>query len=938
MNRWLTELGLAWRSGHIAALAPLLLLPVQKQSLLEVPIVVQVQAPSPAAVEAKLKEAIALQYAGRIADAEAAAREAVAAAAMLPRKTDTRVATAKTVLAGILSDRGAYQEAERLLKEAISTFDARLGPGNAMTTGTLGALGLLYYRQGRHQEAAAILQAAVGGMAKAYGKNSIDTIEMRNALASVLAALGRREEAVAEFQQVFDIAKRHGPKARDVAASAANNLGVMYNSMGKPAEAVTAYRQSYELNVAEFGADSPAAILNLVNAAVTYRDSGYPDQALPLFKQALDSREKSLGPDHPDTILVLNNIGWLELGQGDASAALSYLRPALAGYDRFRARQARGIRETGASVGERYVSRTVLGILKASAMQKAGSGIAPAAIAEAFEAAQRTHVTAAAASLARAGARFASDAGELGDTIRHGQDLLNRWRDLEAKRMASISSPPKMRNMQLEAALRDEQSAIDAQLDEIDHLLAARYPAYASLTDPSPVSVKDVQQLLQPDEALLLVSTFGGANGSGTFSWLVTRDDASMIGSDTSIGDVAMTVERLRCGLDPTVWTDATGRTACTRIGAQFDDQTGLPRFDAADAYALYQLLLEPLAAKLAGRRLIVVAPDPIASIPFQILLTAPPGSNPASLKDLAWLGKATPVSVLPSVQALRVLRGGAVRPAAPQPYVAFGDPVLSGNLECPQVIPTDDSCPDLSKGPQIALRGTRAARAPSASLTGIFKNSMVDVEAVRSLCPLPESATEIRCVAKSLKAAEADVHLGEAATIEAVRRADLERYRIVHFATHGLVAGDLASADGSLAEPALVLTPPSSARPDDDGLLKASDIVGLRLNADLVILSACNTAAGGVPGGEAMSGLASAFIYAGARSLLASNWPVESDAAVRITTGLVNELAAHPEIGRAEALRRATVQLLDDGDEADAHPAIWAPFSLIGEGGRTQP
>jgi CHAT domain-containing protein len=157
----------------------------------------------------------------------------------------------------------------------------------------------------------------------------------------------------------------------------------------------------------------------------------------------------------------------------------------------------------------------------------------------------------------------------------------------------------------------------------------------------------------------------------------------------------------------------------------------------------------------------------------------------------------------------------------------------------------------------------------------------------------------------------------------------------VVHFATHGLLAGDTEAMARREGEPALVMTPPD--RPEngnDDGLLTASEVMQLKLNADWVILSACNTAAGDKLGAEPLSGLARAFFYAGARALLVSHWPVYSDAAAQLIDKTFAELRQHRTIGRSEALRRAMVDLMDDPRQEDnPHPSIWAPFSLAGEG-----
>ncbi len=179
-------------------------------------------------------------------------------------------------------------------------------------------------------------------------------------------------------------------------------------------------------------------------------------------------------------------------------------------------------------------------------------------------------------------------------------------------------------------------------------------------------------------------------------------------------------------------------------------------------------------------------------------------------------------------------------------------------------------------------------------------------------------------------------VYLGERARVARVKAlsasGELARARVVHFATHGLLAGQTAMFAKNKAEPALLLTPPDKASEEDNGLLTASEVAQLNLNADWVVMSACNTAAGSNEGAEALSGLARAFFYAGARSLLVSHWAVDSEAAVAITTGAVNAMKAEPKIGRAEALRRAEAALIAKGGD-NAHPSVWAPFVLVGNG-----
>src|SRR5271170_3549456 len=179
------------------------------------------------------------------------------------------------------------------------------------------------------------------------------------------------------------------------------------------------------------------------------------------------------------------------------------------------------------------------------------------------------------------------------------------------------------------------------------------------------------------------------------------------------------------------------------------------------------------------------------------------------------------------------------------------------------------------------------------------------------ALPPLPETADELRAVAKELGARSEDIELGDAASVTNVKHAQLDNYRIVYFATHALVAGEVEKFAKAKAEPALVLSIPDKPSEEDDGLLRASDVAMLKMNADFVVLSACNTAAGDKPGAEALSGLARAFFYAGARSLVVSHWEVDSDSTVELMEGLFDALKVNPHLSYAEALRMSMLHMI---------------------------
>ena len=187
-----------------------------------------------------------------------------------------------------------------------------------------------------------------------------------------------------------------------------------------------------------------------------------------------------------------------------------------------------------------------------------------------------------------------------------------------------------------------------------------------------------------------------------------------------------------------------------------------------------------------------------------------------------------------------------------------------------------------------------------------VYKGSNADLDQLRALPELPETADELKRIAQYLRAPEDKIYLRERATETALKSTDLASSRVVAFATHGLVGGEISG----LAEPALVMTPPDEATDEDDGLLKASEVAQLKMNADIILLSACNTASGDKLGAEGLSGLSRAFIYAGARSLLVSHWSVESTSAAELTTGMFDAISSDAKVGRSQALQSSIIRL----------------------------
>ncbi|MFE3838415.1 CHAT domain-containing protein [Pseudogemmobacter sonorensis] len=548
--------------------------------------------------------------------------------------------------------------------------------------------------------------------------------------------------------------------------------------------------------------------------------------------------------------------------------------------------------------------RPVSALLFSLALAALAAGAAPARQEPglsnaAYEGAQWIMFTSAARAVAGMGARLVAGEDELGALIRAHQELDLR---IEAEAAAFRAALARGEDGAAEGATlrlsRADFAALEAEL-------TARFPDYAEFSFPRPMSLAETQAHLAPHEALVLILP----GPSGSYVWAVTPDGHDWIRAPVTREELAADVRALRADLDP-----SGGARGAVALEAEVDGEAGWqprrPGFDRARAHRLYEALLAPLAPRLEGAEVVhLVTEGPLASLPLSLLVTAPPlgeDSDPAALQATEWLLRRHALVTLPAVTSLRALR--AARPVqsgaktgAGVGFVGIGDPVLLGP-------------------------GARQDRvADEAAMAGGY---YAHPDAIRALAPLPGTARELRAIAAAFPEGEARLFLREAARESALRDAGLEEARVISFATHGLLSDELAG----LAEPALVLTPPGAASEGDDGLLTASEAAMLRLSADWVILSACNTAGGDSLGAESLSGLARAFFFAGARSLLVSHWPVRDDAAAALVSQTVT--AQVGGMDRAGALRLAMLELMARPDGRFAHPSAWAPFVLVGEGG----
>ena len=893
-----------------------------------------------------------LQDTNRLAEAEPLMRHALAIDEKSFGPGHPNVARDLNNLAQLLQDTNRLAEAEPLMRRALAIDEESFGPEHPNVATRLNNLTALLATN-RPSEAEPLMRRALAIDEKSVGPEHPKMATRINNLAQLLQATNRLAEAEPLMRRALAIdEKSFGPEHPNVAIRL-NNLAVLLKATNRPSEAEPLMRRALAINEKSFGPEHPNVAIRLNNLAVLLQATNRLAEAEPLMRRALAIYEKSLGAEHPNVVIGLNNLAVLRAELRDWAQAASLHR---------RAKPAMTATQTGEQGGDRSdPTRATLmantwGLRAAARAVHRADADSAEAREEGFEFAQWALQTGAADALAQMALRFAKGAGPLARLVRQRQDLIARRQDADRRLLAAVGAADAKATVAIRAAI----AGLDHEIAAIDRRLAVEFNEYAALSNPKPLSIAATRALLKPDEALVLfldVHQFGKLPEE-SLAWVLTKDQVRWRSIPLGTRALSDRVAALRCGLDASSWADVAGwpdtsaldkqriaeqnarRARCKQLLGLDASSREWPPFDLVKAHELYQALLLPVADLTHGKHLIIVPSGPLTSLPFHVLITQPPNAALTGMRRYqraAWLTLQQPVTVLPSVSSLQALR--RLGPSqAREPYVAFGNPLLLGASGADKRAWDKQRCPRTTS--------VSVAEAKGIARRGVSLRA-IDLAELRAQEPLPETADELCAVAAALGALprESDtVWLGERATERNLkvlsREGNLARYKVLHFATHGLLAGESEAILKARAEPALILTPPgvgatAAQLEEDDGLLAASEVAQLDLDADWIVLSACNTAAGEKGDAEALSGLARAFFYAKARALLVSHWYVNSDAAVKLTTRSFAELSANPAIGRAEAFRRSMAELIIKGAPHEAHPANWAPFVLVGEGSR---
>lgn len=771
-------------------------------------------------------------------------------------------------------------------------------------------------KQGRVGEGEADVRRALLNRLSKSGKFHVDTAGVLSVFVYVIQEQGRYAEAEKLQREVVDIYRGLGYAPESAQMVNANiSLAQTLNLQRKTDDATKLFDQIDDWTAKWEPSRREASAGGLARVSILL-SQGKPEAALPIAQGNLERLRAKSGEKDLNTALARGYYAVVlarNSKPAEAMAAFKESMPVLL------ATSGGSDDDSGSTAAAREgrVRFVVEGYIRMLAMNP--SLASQNAADETFGYADVLRGQSVQRALQASSVRSAAKNPELATLVRTSQDTDKRIGAAVATLNNLLALSPSERDDSTVKITQAEIASLQATKAQTLKDIAKKFPDYGNLTNPPPPNAPDLQKQLKDDEAML--SFYFGQFDS--FVWVVRKDTPVQFSRiKMTVGELNAKVTKLREALEPQA--------------AMISD---IPAFDLKLASELYDTLLKPTEATWKpAKNLIVVTNGALGLLPLSLLPTVPAeikkDDEPlfASYRAVPWLARTHAVTLVPSSSALQTLRKLPPGKSAREELIAFGDPYFNQD-QANEASSQDTSKIADSSGSNVT-RGVPLRRRNSPQL------DKADSAQLGMLPRLPDTSAELRSMAVALQSDPSKVlNLGKDANEQKVKSMDLSGFKVIAFATHGLVPGEL---DG-LTQPALALSAPDLSGSDGDGLLTMEEILTLKLDADWVVLSACNTGAGAGAGAEAASGLGRAFFYAGTRALLVTNWSVHSQSARELVTDLFKRQADDSKITRGEALRQAMMALADgpgyvgpDGktEFAYAHPLFWAPYSIIGDGG----
>lgn len=829
-------------------------------------------------------------------------------------------------------------EAEEAAGLALSIRQGIYDEPHEEVASALGMLGNVLYSSGRYEESLDLMRRALEEQRAAGPDDALEIIKRLDSLASLLDETGRDTEAVRVAREAEALARANLGRDHAWYGYVLNTLGQALLDLTLYGEAIPVIRETLEVRRAQLGDEHPYTAASQMVLAVALEETGRLEEASVLSGAATRILEQHRNLMDPNTLAgflrtrarLAASLGeWDLYAQRIADAepvladmldprspalAIFHIEHAYQLYRRGEADEARALAERWVPIlaervipanndrifGEMLLTRlrqldgdAAAGgdalwqsldpvaaqlVAKLSDVRAADRDIARQASANSPAMLLYLETALAAGDEDRAfGAlqiltlselaltqRRASDerSGEESEAFALHRQLVDTNRRLRLVERRIALGLAEDGDDGAAAALDSQRARLDMEAAELLAQLVERHPDFIARMRPQPVSLERLRQSLGEGELVTIpVETKHG-------SWVALVDKDGMTWSAVDGVSLRSNVTALREAVTPS---------------------SDLRAFPDKAAHALFgQLFPQGIAGY---DQVYLYGGQSLASLPLAMLLTGPAGDDLASAP---WLARAAASQVIGNLAVF-----------------------AEGRAEAP-----------LGEDDVSAFAGIGGAQLPGegeseVQLAGLFRSGKPATDNIADLPPLLTADAELLALAEALPGEDL-LLVGSNAAEENFKRADLSKARVIAFATHGLVAGELRN----LWEPALLLGTIDE-NSGEDGLLGASEIAQLKLDADWVILSACNTASGADGGAPVYSGLATAFAQAGARSLMLSHWRVRDDAAAALSVGTLRGAAGG--LSRAEALRQAQLALMSRTDMPDAaHPAIWAPFVIL--------